>query len=99
MGRRGVTWDEFIVDVYARFKDNLSSKVVEDFNRICQTGTLDDYLIKLEELKAMLLIRTPTMAELYFLESFIGGFKPAVKPLVRAFNPQTLTAAMEHARY
>ena len=39
------------------------------------------------------------MPETYFFESFISGLKPAVKPLVRAFNPQTLSSAIEHARY
>ncbi|KAJ8446939.1 hypothetical protein Cgig2_026437 [Carnegiea gigantea] len=99
MGRRGLTWDEFIVDICARFKDNLGSKVIEDFNKLCQVGTIDEYLAKFEELRALMLVRTPTMPEAYFLESFIGGLKPAVKPLVRAFNPQTLPSAIEHARY
>ena len=44
--RRGLTWDEFIVDICARFRDNLGSKVVEDFNRLQQIGTLDDYIAK-----------------------------------------------------
>lgn len=34
MGRRGVTWDEFIVDICSRFKDDLNGKVIEDFNRL-----------------------------------------------------------------
>ena len=34
MGRKGVIWEEFIVDVCARFRDDLGSKVVEEFNVI-----------------------------------------------------------------
>jgi len=34
MGRKGVTWEEVLVDVCNRFMDNLDSKVVEDFNRL-----------------------------------------------------------------
>ena len=33
-GRRGVTWEEFIMDVCAKFRDNLGGKMVEDFNRL-----------------------------------------------------------------
>ena len=41
-----MSWEEFVMDVCARFRDNLDSKVVEDFNRLLQTGTLDEYLAK-----------------------------------------------------
>jgi len=40
-GRTGVTWEKFIVDVFARFRDDLGGKVVEDFNILQPTGTLD----------------------------------------------------------
>jgi len=56
-----VTWEEFVVDMCARFRDNLNSKMVEDFNRLQQTGILDEYLEKFEELKALILIRTSNM--------------------------------------
>jgi len=99
MGRKGVTWEEFIVDVCARFRDDLGSKVVEEFNKLQQTGTLDDYLAKFEELKTLILVRTPNTPEVYFLESFIRGLKPAIKPLLRAFKPQNLESAIEQARF
>lgn len=73
--------------------------MVEDFNKLHQTGSSDDYLVEFEELKALLLVRNPTMSDSYFLESFIGGLTAAVKPLVRAFNLQTLSAAIDYARY
>jgi len=98
LGRRGVSWEEFFVDVCARFRDNLGSKVVEEFNRLQQTGTLDEYLANFEELKALILLRGPNMPEDYLLESFIGGLEPAIKSLARAFKPQTLELAIEQAR-
>jgi len=69
-GRRGLTWEEFIVDVCVRFRDNLGGKVVEDFNILQSTGTLDEYLAKFEGLKAIILMRNPNMLEAYILESF-----------------------------
>lgn len=85
MGRRNVLWEEFIVDVCSRFRDDLGSKMVEDFNRLQQPGTLEEYLTKFEELQSLLLVRNPTMPDTYFLESFIGG----LKPLYEHFIPKT----------
>jgi len=45
------------------------------------------------------LVTTPNMPEAYFLESFIGGLKPEMKPLVRAFKSQNLESAIEQARF
>ena len=98
-GRRGVTCEEFIVDVCALFRDDLRGKVVEEFNRLQYTGSLDKYLAKFEELKSLLLVQNPNMLETYILESFITGLKPAIKPLVRAFKPHTLDLAIEQARF
>ena len=81
MGIRGVSWDDFMVDVCGRFRDNLGGKVIEEFSRLQQDGTIDEYLAEFKELKALMLVRTPTMRTSYFLESFIGGLKPTVKLL------------------
>lgn len=71
----------------SRFRDDVHSKVVGDFNRLQQIGTLEEYLTLFEELKALLVLINSTMAELYFLESFIGELKPTIKSFVRAFHP------------
>ena len=38
------------------------------------------------------------MPDTYFLESFIGGLKPAIKSFVQALNPQNLYAAIDIVR-
>jgi len=73
--------------------------VIEDFNKLQQNGTLDEYLAKFEELKALILLRNPNTPKSYLLEGFIGGLKLAIKTLVRAFKPQNLDLAIEQARY
>ena len=72
--------------------------MVEDFNRLQQTGTVDEYLTRFEELKSLFLVRNPNMLESYLLESFIGGLKLAIKALMRAFKPLMLDMAIEQAR-
>jgi len=86
MGRRNFPSEEFIIDVCARFKDNLGSKVVEDFNKLCQMGSLDDYLAKFEELKTLMLIRNPKMPELFF-RKFYGRFALSGKVHSQALQP------------
>ncbi|XP_048503129.1 uncharacterized protein LOC125498867 [Beta vulgaris subsp. vulgaris] len=96
--RRSVEWEDLVVDLCARFKEEIGGNVVEEFNKLNQTGTIDDYLDAFENLKGLMLQRNPLLPEQYFLDSFIGGLKPNLKPFVKAFKPTSLNAAVEYAR-
>ncbi|KAK9713615.1 hypothetical protein RND81_06G039800 [Saponaria officinalis] len=96
--RQNVVWDEFIVDLCARFNEEIAGNVVEEFNKLRQISSIDDYLDAFENLRGLMLQRNPLLPDQYFLDSFIGGLKPAIKPFVRAFKPQTLASAVEFAR-
>lgn len=80
-----------MVEKSARFRDEIGSQVVEEFNKEMQTGSLDDYLEKLEELKALMLVKNPSLPDDYFVDSFIGGLASYIKPFTRALKPKTLT--------
>jgi len=73
LGRNHIVWDDFIVDLCARFRDDMGRQVVEEFNKLNLIGELDDYLEKFEELKALLLLKNPSLSNNYFVDSFIGG--------------------------
>ncbi|XP_074300143.1 uncharacterized protein LOC141631357 [Silene latifolia] len=96
--RHHVDWDDFIIDLCARFKEDIAGNVVEEFNKLHQINSIDDYLDAFENLRGLMLQRNPLLPDQYFLDSFIGGLKPSVKPFVRAFKPQTLASAVEYAR-
>ena len=53
--KKQVDWSDFIIDVCSRFKEELGSKVVEDFHKLHQWGSLDEYLEKFEGLKSLML--------------------------------------------
>ena len=96
--RKGVDWSDFVIDVNARFKDDYSRNVVEKFNKLQQDGSLEQYIDDFETLKSLMMQDNHDLPEAYMLDSFIGGMKPAVKPLVKAFKPTSITQAIEYAR-
>ncbi|VFQ92985.1 unnamed protein product [Cuscuta campestris] len=97
-GRNNMCWDEFVMDLGARFKEDDHNDIVEEFNKLCQTGDLEEYVDKFEELKGLLLRKRPNMPQEYFLDSFIAGLKPQIKPFVKAFAPTSVTKAISYAR-
>lgn len=76
----------------------MRSKVVEEFDRLQQGGSLEEYIDKFEELESLLLQKQPLMRNEYFLDSFIGGLKPQIKPFVKAVNPDSLSKAIGYAK-
>jgi len=53
--KKSVEWSDFIVDVCSRFKEELGTRVIEDFHNLQQWGMVDSYLEKFEELKSLML--------------------------------------------
>ena len=41
----------FVADLCVRFKDRMNDCVVEKFNKLAQTGTLEEYFDEFEQLK------------------------------------------------
>lgn len=60
----------------ARFKDGRGDNVVEEFNKLNQKGTLEEYVDEFEELKSILLQAGHKLTDEFALESFIGGLNP-----------------------
>jgi len=96
--KKSVEWDDFIVDVCDRFREELRGTIVEEFNKLQQVGSLDDYLDSFEELKSMMIQKTPCLPDDFFIDSFVGGLKPQLKPFVKALRPTTLSEAVVYAR-
>ncbi|XP_048502834.1 uncharacterized protein LOC125498635 [Beta vulgaris subsp. vulgaris] len=95
--RKNVDWTEFVVDLSARFKDETTVDVVEQFNKLQQTDSLESYIDEFEDLSSVVLQHHHFLLDDYILESFVGGLKSGVKPFVKAFKPKTISAAVEIA--
>ncbi|XP_027102590.1 uncharacterized protein [Coffea arabica] len=93
----GLNWEEFSELLCERFSGKGSLDIVEEFNKLQQVGTVEEYEEKFEELKTLMLTKNPRLDESYFVSSFISGLKEEIKPMVKMFRPQTLTKAFEVA--
>lgn len=73
---------KFIIDLSARLRDEIGTNVVEKFN-------------KLQQIEPNVATKSYYS---YFLDSFVGGLQPNIKPIVRAFKPKGVAESVEYAR-
>ncbi|KAL2941402.1 UDP-N-acetylmuramate--L-alanine ligase [Bienertia sinuspersici] len=52
---KSVDWDDFLIDLVACFKDDFGVHVVEQFNQLQQSGSLESYIGDFEHLKSLML--------------------------------------------
>nr|XP_009802879.1 PREDICTED: uncharacterized protein LOC104248335 [Nicotiana sylvestris] len=81
-----------------RFGDVAMDDVVEEFNKLSQLGSVDEFLSRFEDLKAQMIIRNPALNEDHFLSSFVGALKEEIRFSVKLFKPRTLSFAIQQAR-
>ncbi|XP_070022199.1 uncharacterized protein [Nicotiana sylvestris] len=96
-----VRWLDFTTEICSRFEGASNSKLnlIGEFKKIKQTGSVDEYLEKFEELKAWVLIRNPTIPEEFFLEFFIEGLKEEIRHTVKMVDPYSFNKTVEKASY
>ena len=98
MERTSLSWKEFEELLCKRFCNKICRDIVEEFNKIQQIGSVEDYQEKFQELKPLMLMKNPQLDEGYFVSSFISGFKEEIKPMIRMLKPTELSAAYEMAQ-
>uniref|UniRef100_A0A803MQL7 Retrotransposon gag domain-containing protein n=1 Tax=Chenopodium quinoa TaxID=63459 RepID=A0A803MQL7_CHEQI len=87
--RSSVDWQDFVIDVNGRFKDEKSMNVVEEFNKLEQQGNIETYVDGFENLKSIMMQSGYVLPEKYTLESFIGGLKPGLRPFDESITINT----------
>ncbi|VFQ72920.1 unnamed protein product [Cuscuta campestris] len=96
--RKFVSWHEFIIDLSARFRDDKGHNVVEQFKKLEQKGSLEDYIDEFEDLRSVLVQNNQYLPDSYILDCFIGGLKASISLYVKAFKPNCLANTIEYAR-
>nr|CAD1818222.1 unnamed protein product [Ananas comosus var. bracteatus] len=93
-----VSWETFAHDLCKRFDSNGLRDIVEEFNKLAQHGTVEEYQEQFEELRSGLLATKSQFAPEFFLSSFLSGLKEEIRASVKMFKPSTLEQAYEQAR-
>ena len=72
------------MDLCARFGEELGMNVVEEFNKLEQKGSIDDYLDAIESLRSLMIQRNPqlpnSIEELSFLTKILYLHKDSINP-------------------
>nr|CAD1833683.1 unnamed protein product [Ananas comosus var. bracteatus] len=96
--KKEVSWDSFVLDLCKRFDSNGLRDEVEEFNKLVQNGTVEEYQEQFEELRSRLLTTKSQFAPEFFLSSFLSGLKKEIRSAVKMLYPSTLEQAYEQAR-
>ena len=74
-GRETIPWNELCTVLCERFGDGTPEKAIEEFNMLLQTGSIADYLVKFEMLKALIMPSLPHLTNSYYKGCFLSGLK------------------------
>ncbi|XP_039027637.1 uncharacterized protein LOC120161466 [Hibiscus syriacus] len=98
MQKHHVTWHEFEADLCHRFSDRSFYDIVEEFTKLTQKGSIEDYQERFEELQPHMLLQNPTLSEDFFVSLFISGLRDDIKHRVKALDPKNLSEACKQAK-
>ncbi|XP_039011243.1 uncharacterized protein LOC120140328 [Hibiscus syriacus] len=98
MQKHHVTWHEFEADLCHRFCDKAFVDIVEEFTKLVQKGSVEEYQDRFEELQPHMLLQNPTLGEEFFVSLFISGLRDDIKHRVKALDPKTLSEASRQAK-
>ncbi|KAL4289531.1 hypothetical protein GQ457_14G023340 [Hibiscus cannabinus] len=93
-----ISWHEFAADLCHRFCDRTYADVIEEFNKLVQKSTVEDYQERFEELKPYMIQQNPYLEETYFVSSFLSGLKEELRHRVKVHQPQSLNEAYMQAK-
>jgi hypothetical protein len=90
-------WEEFAQILCRQFGSREDS--VEEFNKLIQDKSVDDYIERFEELRSLMSALNPSLAESYYVSSFISGLKEDIKPMLKILKPSNVLMAFEQAKW
>lgn len=88
------TWPRFLEDLTKRFGCSAFDDKLEDLSRLQQTGTVDEYMAKFENL----LNKVEGQSEEALITFFIGELKTEIKSQLKIARPPTLRKALAAAK-
>jgi hypothetical protein len=92
-----IDWEEFAQTLCKRFGNREDS--VEEFNKLIQDRSVDDYIERFEELRSLMNALNPSLTESYYISSFISGLKEDIKSMLKILKPSNVLMAFEQATW
>lgn len=92
------TWPELCVGVFSKFNRDKYAKFMDLFFAHKQTGSVDEYAHKFEELMHKILIYNHSYDETFFVRRFIAGLKHDIRRAIALQNPGTVDLAYSLAQ-
>ncbi|KAK2979579.1 hypothetical protein RJ640_020071 [Escallonia rubra] len=96
--RGRVSWLDFFRDLHARFSSLFRECVIEEFHKLRQITTVEQYYNDFETLRSILVSEGNKFEEGYFIQSFISGLKDEIRLEVEKFDVGDLSRAIFLAR-
>jgi Retrotransposon gag protein len=96
-GNQIPSWDLLVEEVSNRFKLVTIKHPVDEFKRLHQTGTMEEYIKRFGRVKAKLMYYDPHLNEDFYIQGFCNGFKEEVRHLVEILKPRKLNEAFNYA--
>lgn len=84
-----VDWEILKDAILTRFGYKMRYGLVEDFNKLKQLGSMEEYIEVFEEMKYNMLQLNAFLSESYFISSFISGLTDELQAMVKMLNPST----------
>ena len=71
---------ELVELVKRRLKKCWTRSAVEEFQRLHQTGSVEDYMDQFERAKSRLLLESRHLPESFFVEAYLSGLREEINP-------------------
>ena len=91
-------WRAFSEGLCECFREKKMTNVIKEFSKLKQEGTVMEYLARFEELRSLVCMIQPGLAEQYVVSIFVSGLKEELRPMIKMMTPTTMGQAAEKVR-
>lgn len=92
------SWAELCVAVHSKFGKDEYLEHLEELENLTQSGGVDDYYSKFEELMHRVLVYNKAYDDTIFVTKFVGALKTEIKAAIKLHKPRSVDAAFSLAK-
>ncbi len=92
------SWAELCVAVHSKFGKDEYLEHLEELENLTQSGGVDDYYSKFEELMHRVLVYNKAYDDTIFVTKFVGALKTEIKAAIKLHKPRSVDAALSLAK-